>query len=433
MNIGRYIQLLLVMLFLSVTAHAQNELPIDTVPKDNIPADSLNVSKPVISRYSKLYLPIVFNKQQNPKYDLDYRVGVPSLKESHDVATFQYPEWLRQATEKHCFEEYYVTWLVVNHPELVKYNVRTLPEPPKEFKFTPRPGLVSFDIEEMIVDSNNALVPIKKEKIKIKNWIHNFEANVQMSQAYLSNNWYQGGSSSLNLLGQFKWTVKLNPNNHPNLLFDNELEYKIGVNNSPNDSLRSYSLNEDALKLHTKFGVKAWKKWYYSATLKFKTQFFKTYNDNTTDLVSAFLSPAELNLGLGMTYETTSKNQRVKFTTTISPIAYNLKVCINEIIDETQFGIPEGCKTVNEIGSNLEAKLSWKITPNISLISRLHIFTDYKYLQGDWENIVHFAINKFLTTQIFVHARYDSSAPMDVKWRKWQLKEILSFGFTYKI
>ena len=45
-----------------------------------------------------------------------------------------------------------------------------------------------------------------------------------------------------------------------------------------------------------------------------------------------------------------------------------------------------------------------------------------------------FNINRFLTTQIFVHMRYDSSTPDcdDPDWHKFQFKEILSFGFAYK-
>ena len=101
---------------------------------------------------------------------------------------------------------------------------------------------------------------------------------------------------------------------------------------------------------------------------------------------------------------------------------------------KTSYGIKEGRKSVSQYGSNAEAKLLWVIRDNISLRSRVFVFTDYDYAYGDWENTLSFNINRFLSTQIYVHMRYDTSTPDsdDADWRKFQLKEILSFGFAYK-
>ena len=45
-----------------------------------------------------------------------------------------------------------------------------------------------------------------------------------------------------------------------------------------------------------------------------------------------------------------------------------------------------------------------------------------------------FDINKYLSTQIYAHLRYDTSTGRiaNTDWHRWQLKEILSFGFSYK-
>ena len=89
---------------------------------------------------------------------------------------------------------------------------------------------------------------------------------------------------------------------------------------------------------------------------------------------------------------------------------------------------------MSEYGSSGEGKLQWQMCDNISLRSRLFVFSDYDYIQSDWENTLQFTINRFLSTQIYVHMRYDSSSPVieDTDWHKLQLKEILSIGFTYK-
>lgn len=101
-------------------------------------------------------------------------------------------------------------------------------------------------------------------------------------------------------------------------------------------------------------------------------------------------------------------------------------------MDVTSFGIKEGHKSVSEFGSSGECKLTWLMTGNIKLQSRFFIFTNYDYVQGDLENTISFTINKFLSTQIYAHLRYDSSkGDISKGWRDWQLKEILSFGFNY--
>lgn len=181
-------------------------------------------------------------------------------------------------------------------------------------------------------------------------------------------------------------------------------------------------------------GYKASKRWYYSTNVSFKTQLLNNFKPNSHDLKSSFLSPGELNVGIGMTYNYVNPKKTIKFDASISPLSWNMKTCTSSRMDETAFGIKEGHTTVSEIGSSAEGKLSWDICDNINLRSRLFVFSDYSYIQSDWENTISFAINRFLSTQIYVHMRYDSSTPAveDSDWHKFQLKEILSFGFSYK-
>ena len=98
------------------------------------------------------------------------------------------------------------------------------------------------------------------------------------------------------------------------------------------------------------------------------------------------------------------------------------------------YGIEEGRKSVSEYGSSAEGKAPVDHLRQHLARSRLFVFSDYDYIQSDWENTLMFTINRFLTTQICVHMRYDSTSPVieDTDWHKFMLKEILSFGFTYK-
>ncbi|MDE6310294.1 MAG: DUF3078 domain-containing protein [Muribaculaceae bacterium] len=320
-----------------------------------------------------------------------------------------------------------------SHPELVPYNQALLPQAPAKFTPVVDPSNFTIEMREMpTVDEVVATVepgPARKQ-----HWLHKFNVGLQFSQAYVSPNWYQGGNNNLNVLGNIYYNVKLNQEFHPNLLFETTAQYKLGMNSAPDDSIHTYNISDDLFQVNTTFGVKAARRWYYSFTAQFKTQLLNSFNVNSRTMRSSFLSPGELTAGVGMTYNYASPKKNFTFDASIAPISYSLRTCINKEMDETAYGIREGARTVSKFGSSAEVKIFWKIASNISLNSRVWLFTDYDLIQADWENTMVFEINRFLTTQIFCHARYDSQTPKqpDTKWSKLQLKEILSIGFTYK-
>lgn len=324
--------------------------------------------------------------------------------------------------------------IMIDNPRKVVYVQSTLPDPPElkghDHNYTED---MIADIPEYILDEK---APTAIGNIRSINWLHSFNGSVQFSQAYLSPNWYQGGNNSLSLLTNLLWNVKLNEVYHPNLKFDNTFSYKLALNSTPQDLYHKYSVSEDIFQWNFLFGVKAVRKWFYSFTAQFKTQFLNTYGENSMVRKAAFMSPGSLTLGLGMTYSFTNKANTLKFNTSISPLSYNLIACIDPEVDPTQYNVALGRKTKSEIGSNAELTLEWNISNNVSWRSRLFTFTDYHYFLGDWENTFNFTINRFLSTQVYVHLRYDSSTEIaDIsstkRWRYWMLKEILSFGFSY--
>lgn len=324
---------------------------------------------------------------------------------------------------------------MVDNPGMVAYNSRFFDTPAKIYVTTFDPTTAQVQIKD-VTDSLLAAADasIAPPKIERRNWLQSFDGLVQFTQAYNSPNWYQGGNSNLNMLVNALYSFKLNPQFHPDLLFENILQYKLALTSAPEDKLRNYSINEDLLQFNTKFGIRAARRWFYSLSGQLKTQMLNNYISNTHDLKAAFMSPGEINLGLGMTYNYLSKKEKFRFDLTIAPISYNLKTCLNDRVDGTAFGIDPGHKTESQFGANIEGKLTWHIAYNITLSSRLYVFSDYSYVQGDLENTLSFTINRFLSTQIYAHLRYDSQTPRlsDSRWHKWQLKEILSFGFAYK-
>lgn len=322
--------------------------------------------------------------------------------------------------------------LFFGHPEYVKYNAALLPEAPKKFHAVVNPEDHTIEIQELA--EAPAAPTIEAPEVKKRHWIRTFDAALQFSQAYVSPNWYQGGNNNLNTLATLYYNVKLNQEYHPNLLFETTAQYKLGMNSAPDDSIHNYSISEDLLQVTSTFGLKAAKRWYYSLTGNFKTQVLNSYESNTRNLRAAFMSSSELTVGLGMTYNYANAKKTVTFDASIAPLSYNMKTCLNERIDPSLYGINDGKRVKHQFGSSAELKFFWKIAHNISYNTRIFTFTNYESIQADWENRITFDVNKFLSTQFYCHVRYDSSTPPcdDAKWKKLQVKEILSIGFSYK-
>lgn len=379
-------------------------------------------------RPSGLFMPLIFNRLQ--QFSADSATTAPSTTQN---GLPDHSQWLDSASNIHNRVGRTRFRAMVAHPELVRFNTDQLPEPPKEYVVKADPKRNMLTVDPFIPESHKPGAPVDRRRIKRRNWLHTFTSSLQFTQAYISDNWYQGGENNINVLGDVEWQVSLNQTLHPKLLFTNTVHYKLGVMTAHSDSLRNYSISEDNLQINTKFGYKAVKNWYYSATMQFKTQFFNNYKSNTHTMTAALLSPGELNLGLGMTYNYTDPKKDRSISLSIAPASYNMKICQNITdLSPTSFGINEGHHVKHNLGSNLECKFTWGFNANISWSARLYAFTDYSYVQGDFENTFDFSITRHLQTKIYVHLRYDKSHDRDSYWGYWQLKEILSFGLTYR-
>lgn len=339
------------------------------------------------------------------------------------------PKWMEESIRSYQFQDDFVYLFMIENPSAIEYAYWDLPAPPVLL-----PDDVSFrayikKLKLPEIDMEKAVLP--EEDNKKIHWLHTFNTLLQFSQAYVSPNWYQGGNNYLALLFNFTWNVQLNQVYHPNLLFQSNLAYKLAMSSNPKNQLHKYTISEDNFQYNLNTGIKAYKNWFYSFNLLFKTQLFNNFQEDSYVRTASFLSPGDLNLGLGMAYSYKNKYNTFQFTATISPLSYNLKTCISDKVDHVQFNISPDKKVKNEIGSNMEFNMVWDITSNINYKTRLFLFSDYHYFLSDWEHTLSFAINKFLSTQIYVHLRYDSSAEKNTAWKNFMMREILSFGLSY--
>ena len=357
--------------------------------------------------------------------------NVAAGEELPSIIKYKTPQWLRNSIGQAAAQENLLYSYMIDNPQAIEYAYWDLPLPPVLLEEDR--SFIAFlkkqEVPEVSVDE--AIIP--EIMVKKKHWLHKFGAQLQFSQAYVSPNWYQGGNSYLSLLFGFNWNVNLNQVYHPNLLFQSDLTYKLAINSNPkgSGSIHRYTIAEDNFQYNLNTGLKAVKDWFYSLNLQFKTQLLNNYAADSHTRTASFLSPGDLNIGLGMAYTHKNKLNTFQYTLTVSPLSYNLKTCISSKVDHATYGIAVDKRSKSEIGSNLDFTMQWSITTNISYKTRVFMFTDYKYYLCDWQNTFNFEINKFLSTQLFLHLRYDGSLESSTSWKKFMMREILSFGLSY--
>lgn len=360
----------------------------------------------------------------------DWKPVIPFIKE--DTLKKQLPQLkdLRHSQQVDKFVNRQLLSFYLEYPKLVKQNEDNL----EGLKPIYGEVLVGEPKKENLLEmmQNNELPNQVTEKdllvIKPNFWTFGGNGYLQFSQNYISDNWYKGGESTKSLLSGFTWQA--NYDDKQRIQFENKIEWKLGFITAPSDTVHSYKANNDLLRLSSKLGYKAFSTWYYTLSAEFKTQFFSNYDTNSDNLVSAFFSPAELNVGLGMDYKFV-KDGICNLSVLINPINYTLYSVASDRVDPTKFNIEEGHKRESVWGSRLESTLKWKVFSMLMWESRLSYTTNYEKVLAEWENTFTFSINKYLSTKLFVHGRFDDGVSREVDDSYFQLQELLSFGLSY--
>lgn len=288
------------------------------------------------------------------------------------------------------------------------------------------------------VEAQRSLVKDPTEDLadRLREWKNRFnpwtkEANVllQFSQNYISPNWYKGGSSSFAILSLLKGKINYHKDK---FVWENTGEWRTGVATSPGDTLRKYNVSEDLVRIYSKFGYQVMPKLYVSANAEFNTTLWNVWNTNQTTAKTAFFTPMKLNVGAGIDYKPI-KNMSI----VISPLTYRMTYAYygdeSGRVDVTTFDIEAGKHIKNEVGSSLQLNWKWKPLREIAIETEFYFYTNYHRVEIDWEVDCDFIINRFLTTRLMLHPRFDSAYIQSGDTRaKVQFKELLSIGFAHK-
>ena len=262
-------------------------------------------------------------------------------------------------------------------------------------------------------------------------------SGLNLSQTSLTN-WAAGGENSV------AWNLYLNASANykkDSWSWDNALITDFGKTfTTSNKWLKSI----DKLNFSTKIGRSLSKHWSVSALGDFLTQFARGYAaennpniaGNKDKYISTLLAPGYLTLAIGADYKPNDD-----FSLLLSPVTGKMTFVLDSrLSDAGAFGVKPGKKALAEIGALAVANYKRKLAENINLVTKLTLFTPYNESFGNidinWDMMIAFKINKFLTTTLTTNLVYDDDIKtVDLQGNKHgakvQFREVLGLGLAY--
>ena len=164
---------------ISLTPEVQEALNMVLFPDSTDHNDELSLLD------SPYFLPIIFDRYKNPD---SLNVFIPFKKTYSSFEPFSYsfkePEWLMRVKGLQTMRERGRFWVIINHPECIKYNTDNLPEVPKVkvMETSPRKNLLK--LEDMTVSVSQS--SINAGERKLKHWISGLQSSIQFSQVHIS-------------------------------------------------------------------------------------------------------------------------------------------------------------------------------------------------------------------------------------------------------
>lgn len=263
-------------------------------------------------------------------------------------------------------------------------------------------------------------------------WVHSGITGINFSQTSFTN-WSEGGDNSVASNAYLNGSLNYKKDK---ISWTNDLNINYGQNNT---KMTGWRKNIDNLNFASKFGQQMTEKVYYAALLDFKTQMTDGYQYNNAGdrtLISKFLTPAYLNVSVGLDYK---PNDNLAFY--FSPVAGKLTITADTLFS-TRYGVDPGKMLRAQLGATFKASCNYDKLMNgkMTLKSALDLFTAYDDSFGNidvnWDMLVGLNLSKFVTLTFQSTLKYDD----DIKYidedgthgARVQFKEILGLGLSYK-
>ena len=263
--------------------------------------------------------------------------------------------------------------------------------------------------------------------------------SLNLAQTSLTN-WAAGGQNSFAVNGMLSTFANYKQGK---TVWVNSLDLGYGLLKQGGTGYRK---TDDKFDLLSKYGYEAFKNFYYSALLNFKTQMAPgyTYSETGRELISDLFAPAYLLAALGLDYKPSDH-----FSAFIAPLTGKLTFVNNKLLsDAGAFGVTPGKKSLSEFGGYLRAiytKNNFKseFLKNVTFTTKIDLFSNYiknpQNVVVNWETLIAFKVNKFLSANINTQLIYDDKIKVPVVRNGVatsigslvQFKEILGVGFSY--
>lgn len=276
------------------------------------------------------------------------------------------------------------------------------------------------DAEE---DRNDVLRAIRNMRSP---WRREATLMLQISQNYMTANWYQGGSSSFAGLGIAKGQISYISER---FTWENFGEWRMGGSTVSADSLHKVNTTDDLFRIYTKANLRIVPKLFTSISAEIETRLLPTYKSNSMELKSAPFSPFRFNAAFGIDYKPV-KNLSIS----VSPVSYKMiHIADTARVLPTDYGLEAGQRTQHNIGSSVRIEYTWKPVREVALESKFYFYTNYQDVELDLEVNCDFIITRFMSARLILHPRYDTSVIMQGDTHaKIQFRELLSIGFAHK-
>lgn len=276
------------------------------------------------------------------------------------------------------------------------------------------------DAEE---DRNDVLRAIRNMRSP---WRREATLMLQVTQNYVTSNWYQGGSSSFAGLGIAKGQISYISER---FTWENFGEWRMGGSTVSADSLHKINTTDDMFRIYSKANLRIVPKLFTSVSAEIETRLLPTYQANSNMLKSAPFSPFRFNAAFGIDYKPV-KNLSIS----VSPVAYKMiHIADTARVLSTDYGLEAGQRTQHNIGSSVRIEYTWKPVREVALESKFYFYTNYQDVELDLEVNCDFIITRFMSARLILHPRYDTSVIMQGDTHaKIQFRELLSIGFAHK-
>ena len=253
------------------------------------------------------------------------------------------------------------------------------------------------------------------------------------NQAYFEN-WVSGGENSMT--GLFSLDYNINYLSEKGWIWDNSLMLSIGTTYLSGNAF--FKKADDRIEINSVISKKVNTYWNYSAYLNFRSQilpgyrYFRKDGEDQKEEISRILSPAIIQMGLGLYY----KEGDVAWFN-IAPLAargifVSKNYTQNLSPGQKYFGVERGASSIISLGASFSGFIQSNLMDNITMDNKFNVYINYlnkiKNIDFEWNANIRLKVNDKISGNLILHIQYD-----DDLIKRLQIRELFGLGLSIDI